>query len=142
MTLTKKNTYSALNSVDSVHVDTQASRAERTLAVNAFVSFKSTFGLENHPPPEQTHDFKNNPLVVQFPPLSPMLFNKLALALLSLITVAAALLSPPSANADKRSADGTLANSDEGVLGALADDLGGDILDGGVLDGDVLDSGL
>ena len=51
MTLTKKNTYSALNSVDSVHVDTQASRAERTLAVNAFVSFKSTFGLENGPIP-------------------------------------------------------------------------------------------
>ena len=37
-----------------------------------------------------------------------MLFNKLALALLSLIAVAAALPSPPAANADKRSPGSTI----------------------------------
>ena len=55
-----------------------------------------------------------------------MLFNKLALMLLSLIVVAAALPSPPSANADKRSADGTPVESD---VGGLVDDLDGDLLD-------------
>ena len=48
-----------------------------------------------------------------------MLFNKLALMLLSLIVVAAALPSPPSANVDKRSADGTLIDD----VSALADDI-------------------